>query len=108
VPFTPRNLEEDLEDVGSSLKGARDREFRLAIKALELEQSGVGHQRVPPEGLRSASAPIRDVIDQAVPAMNVSGLAATTPMVLLRKECLPALLCAAAAIEADLPHARTR
>ncbi len=45
VPFT---LEEDLEDVGSRFDGAPDLGFRLATKALELEQSGLSYQRVPP------------------------------------------------------------
>src|SRR3954467_8850212 len=48
VPFTLRNLKEDLEDVGSRFDGAPDLEFRLATKALELERSGLGYQRVPP------------------------------------------------------------
>jgi mannose-6-phosphate isomerase-like protein (cupin superfamily) len=48
VPFTLRNLKEDLEDVGSNFDGAPDLEFRLATKALELEQSGLSYQRVPP------------------------------------------------------------
>ena len=48
MPFTRRNLKEDLEDVGSNFDGAPDLEFRLATKALELEQSGLGYQRVPP------------------------------------------------------------
>nr|MBA2600066.1 hypothetical protein [Actinomycetota bacterium] len=45
MPFT---LEEDLEDVGSRFDGAPDLGFRLATKALELEQSGLSYQRVPP------------------------------------------------------------
>src|SRR5207248_4291890 len=48
VPFTLRNLKEDLEDVGSRFDGAPDLEFRLATEALELEKSGLGYQRVPP------------------------------------------------------------
>src|SRR3954447_15283454 len=48
VPFTLRNLKEDLEDVGSNFDGAPDLEFRLATDALELEQSGLSYQRVPP------------------------------------------------------------
>ena len=48
VPFTLRNLKEDLEDVGSRFDGAPDLEFRLATDALELEQSGLSLQRVPP------------------------------------------------------------
>jgi mannose-6-phosphate isomerase-like protein (cupin superfamily) len=47
VPFTLRNIKEDLEDVGSNFDGAPDLEFRLATEALELEQSGLGY-RVPP------------------------------------------------------------
>jgi mannose-6-phosphate isomerase-like protein (cupin superfamily) len=49
VPFTLRNLKEDLEDVGSNFDGAPGLEFRLASKALELEQSGLGYQRIPPD-----------------------------------------------------------
>ena len=48
VPFTLVNLKEDLDDVGSNFDGAPDLEFRLATKALELEQSGLCYQRVPP------------------------------------------------------------
>jgi hypothetical protein len=48
VPFTLRNLREDLADVGSNFDGAPDLEFRLASKALELEQSGLSYQRIPP------------------------------------------------------------
>src|SRR5213592_1641474 len=49
VPFTLRNLREDLADVGSNFDGAPDLEFRLASKALELEQSGLSYQRIPPD-----------------------------------------------------------
>jgi mannose-6-phosphate isomerase-like protein (cupin superfamily) len=49
VPFTHRNLKEDLEDVGSNFDGAPDLEFRLASKALELEQCGLSYQRIPPD-----------------------------------------------------------
>ena len=41
MPFTLRNLREDLEDFGSRFDGASDLEFRLATDALELEQSGL-------------------------------------------------------------------
>ena len=46
MPFTLRNLKENLEDLGSRFDGAPDLEFRLATEALE--QSGLGYQRVPP------------------------------------------------------------
>jgi hypothetical protein len=36
MPFTLRNLREDLVDVGSNFDGAPDLEFRLASKALPL------------------------------------------------------------------------
>jgi hypothetical protein len=49
VPFTLRNLREDLKDLGSNFDGAPDLEFRMASKALELEQSGLGYQRIPPD-----------------------------------------------------------
>jgi uncharacterized cupin superfamily protein len=48
MPFTLRNLKEDLEDVGSNFDGAPDLEFRMATGALELENSGLSYQRVPP------------------------------------------------------------
>ena len=56
MPFTLRNLKEDPEDVGSNFDGAPDLEFRLATKALELEQSGLSYQRVPPGTWRGYEA----------------------------------------------------
>lgn len=47
MPFTLRNLKEDLKDVGSRFDGAPDLEFRLATDALELEESGLSYQRIP-------------------------------------------------------------
>src|SRR5207247_7364158 len=49
VPFTLRNLKEDLEDLGSNFDAAPDLEFRHASKALELEQCGLSYQRIPPD-----------------------------------------------------------
>ena len=49
MPFTLKNLREDLADVGSNFDGAPDLEFRVATKALELEQSGLSYQRIPPD-----------------------------------------------------------
>jgi mannose-6-phosphate isomerase-like protein (cupin superfamily) len=48
VPFTLRNLKADLEDLGSNFDGAPDLEFRAATGALELRESGLTYQRVPP------------------------------------------------------------
>jgi mannose-6-phosphate isomerase-like protein (cupin superfamily) len=48
VPYTLRNLREDLADVGSNFDGAPDLEFRGAGKPLELERSGLSYQRIPP------------------------------------------------------------
>ncbi|MGZ4419076.1 MAG: cupin domain-containing protein [Gaiellaceae bacterium] len=48
MPFTLRNIKEDLEDIGPGFDGAPDLEFRAATKALELEQSALSYQRVPP------------------------------------------------------------
>jgi hypothetical protein len=56
VPFTLRNLREDLEEVGSNFDGPPDLEFRLATKALELEESGLSYQRVPPTNRWRAGA----------------------------------------------------
>ena len=48
MPFTLRNIKEDLEDVGPNFGGAPDLEFRAATAVLELEESGLSYQRVPP------------------------------------------------------------
>ena len=48
MPFTLKNIKEDLADLGSNFDGAPDLEFRAATKALELERSGLSYQRVPP------------------------------------------------------------
>ena len=49
MPFTLKNLRTDLEDFGPRFDGAPDLEFRSAGQALELEQSGLSYQRVPPD-----------------------------------------------------------
>jgi hypothetical protein len=96
VPSTLRNLEEDLENVGSDFDGAPDLEFR------QERERGTG----------SAAASKRDVTDQVVAAINVPVLAASTAMGVVRKQYVPALRRTAAAIEADLAsasaHARAR
>ena len=48
MSFTLRNIKEDLEDIGPRFGGAPDLEFRAATEALELEESGLAYQRVPP------------------------------------------------------------
>jgi mannose-6-phosphate isomerase-like protein (cupin superfamily) len=48
VAFTVKNLKNDLEDIGAAFDGPPDLEFRAATKALELEQSALTYQRVPP------------------------------------------------------------
>ncbi|UJA20731.1 cupin domain-containing protein [Thermoleophilia bacterium SCSIO 60948] len=48
MPFTHHNLKRDIPDVGSNFDGADDLEFHLATKPLGLEQSGLSHQRIPP------------------------------------------------------------
>jgi mannose-6-phosphate isomerase-like protein (cupin superfamily) len=48
MPFTRRNLKEDQEDIGFRFDGHPDLEFRMATSALELEESGLTYQRVPP------------------------------------------------------------
>jgi mannose-6-phosphate isomerase-like protein (cupin superfamily) len=48
VPFTHKNLKQDLDDVGSNFDGPPDLEFRMATHALELEHSGLSYQRIPP------------------------------------------------------------
>jgi hypothetical protein len=56
VPFTLRNIMEDLEDIGSRFDGAPDLEFRAATGALGLEESGLSYQRVPPGTWRGYEA----------------------------------------------------
>ena len=48
MPFTLRNIKHDVPDVGANFDGAPGLEFRLATGALELEEAGLGYQRVPP------------------------------------------------------------
>ena len=48
MPFSLRNLKHDVTDVGSNFDGAPELEFRLATDELELEQSGLSYQRIPP------------------------------------------------------------
>jgi mannose-6-phosphate isomerase-like protein (cupin superfamily) len=48
VSFTLRNINEDLEDIGPVFDGAPGLEFRAATRPLELEESALSYQRVPP------------------------------------------------------------
>ena len=48
MPFTLRNIKEDLEDIGSVFDGAPNLQFRAATKPLELEKSALSYQHVPP------------------------------------------------------------
>jgi mannose-6-phosphate isomerase-like protein (cupin superfamily) len=49
MPFSHTNLKADPEDVGSNFDGPADLEFRMATKLLQLEESGLTYQRVPPD-----------------------------------------------------------
>jgi mannose-6-phosphate isomerase-like protein (cupin superfamily) len=48
MPFTLRNIKEDLEDIGPQFDGAADLEFRAATAGLKLAESGLSYQRIPP------------------------------------------------------------
>lgn len=48
MPFTLRNLKDDLEDIGHLFNDAPNLEFRAATKPLHLEQSSLSYQSVPP------------------------------------------------------------
>jgi mannose-6-phosphate isomerase-like protein (cupin superfamily) len=49
MPFTRRNIKEDLEDIGSRFDGPPNLEFRAATKALELEKAALSYQSIPPD-----------------------------------------------------------
>ena len=48
MPFTLRNIKQDVEDIGSRFDGAPDLEFRAVTKPLALRESALSYQRVPP------------------------------------------------------------
>jgi mannose-6-phosphate isomerase-like protein (cupin superfamily) len=48
MPFTLTNIRKDLEDIGSKFDGVPDLEFRAATRALQLEESALTYQRIPP------------------------------------------------------------
>ena len=48
MPFTLRNIKQDLEDIGSVFDGPPGLKFRAATKPLGLEKSALSYQRVPP------------------------------------------------------------
>ena len=48
MPFTHRNIREDPPDLGSNFNGAPELEFRAATELLQLEQSGLTFQYLPP------------------------------------------------------------
>ncbi len=48
MPFTRRNIKNELENIGAAFDGAPDLEFRPATKPLALELSALSYQHVPP------------------------------------------------------------
>ena len=48
MPFTLRNIKGDIEDIGRVFDGPEDLEFRAVTKPLELVDSSLSYQRVPP------------------------------------------------------------
>ena len=48
MPFTRRNLRDDLDDLGPQFNGPAGLEFRAAGESLGLERSGLSYQRIPP------------------------------------------------------------
>jgi mannose-6-phosphate isomerase-like protein (cupin superfamily) len=48
VPYTRTNLKKDVEDIGWRFDGSPDLEFRAATKPLELTNSALSYQRLPP------------------------------------------------------------
>ena len=72
MSFTLRNLRDDLEDVGSNFDGPPDLEFRMATHALELEQSGLSYQRIPP-GYRFPYGHTHSTQEEVYVVVNGSG-----------------------------------
>lgn len=60
------------------------------------------------EGLRAVAVPVRDRGGRVVAAVNVSTHASRTSLEAMRRQFLPPLLRAAAAVEGDLPRSRAR
>src|SRR5215472_15948921 len=48
MPFTVRNIKDNVENIGSVFDGPPDLEFRAATTPLELEACALTHQRIPP------------------------------------------------------------
>jgi mannose-6-phosphate isomerase-like protein (cupin superfamily) len=48
VPFTLTNIRKDPEDLGSRFDGSPELEFRSATRGLQLKESALSYQRVPP------------------------------------------------------------
>jgi mannose-6-phosphate isomerase-like protein (cupin superfamily) len=72
MPFTLTNIRADLEDIGSNFDGAPDLEFRAATKALELEQSALSYQRLPP-GYRFAYGHTHETQEEVYVVVGGSG-----------------------------------
>jgi mannose-6-phosphate isomerase-like protein (cupin superfamily) len=47
MPFTRKNIKQDLEDIGSVFDGHPDLEFRAATGPLELEKGALTYQHIP-------------------------------------------------------------
>ena len=65
MPFTLRNIKEDLEDIGSKFDGAPDLEFRAATAALDVSERRPqpGHHRIAtvPFTLRNLKGDLEDL-----------------------------------------------
>ena len=47
MPYTLKNIKDDVEDIGARFDGSPGLEFRAATNPLELEQGALSHQFVP-------------------------------------------------------------
>lgn len=75
-------------------------ELRRAIDVVRAQGYAVVDQELE-SGLRSAAAPVRDRFGTVTGAVNVSTLADRVSLEVLRRRLIPALLAAAARIDAD-------
>jgi mannose-6-phosphate isomerase-like protein (cupin superfamily) len=72
VPFTLRNIKQDVEDIGPGFGGAPDIVFHAATKPLELEKTALSYQRLP-AGCRFPFGHTHETQEEVYVVVNGSG-----------------------------------